>query len=235
FSPNGLVAKPRLIYYPETPVPAKLNPEAFAEGDEVEFRKMNYPAAIAAFRSLSSSSDPGMRATALARLAANYKKNGQPEEALSVYHELEKLGPLPFNDGTPADLFSLQAQCSLLKEMGRESDLLQLAQTLNADFEKGRWILDRGSHGLYFEEARRMFPPHAQPRAPSPESIAFAESVTWLWNEWKESPRDRTLDARWRSLWAGDRSILAVWRVSNGNLTALVANARYVESQWGNA
>jgi hypothetical protein len=87
FSPRGIDAKPRLIYYPETPLPANLRQEAFAEGDELEYRQMNFPAAIAAFRTLSRSRDSGMRAAALARLAANYKKNGQREDALSVYKE----------------------------------------------------------------------------------------------------------------------------------------------------
>jgi len=224
FDRNGVRASPqgRLPYYPVLPVPLK---------SDLEYHREDGADSDELFREYTRSQDLATRAAALIILAASHKRNGRYDDALVVYRDLEKLGPLPLRDGTPADFLARKAQCALLREHGKFSEWLQAASALNTDFENGRWALDRGSYFLYFEDAPRLFPPEAQPRLASLENLALAEGVEQLWAEWQQSRRDRPVEPTWRNAWIADQPILALWRGSGPELAGLVVGPDYLASQ----
>jgi signal transduction histidine kinase len=135
-------------------------------------------------------------------------------------------------DGTPLDLLARERQCDVLGQLGLTAELLQAARALNTDFESGRWLLDRASYELYLEEAPRRFPSEGQPAAPSHDQLALTQDVNELWTRWHSAPPAESHEYEWRSLWIGDRSVMAFERASTNTLKAFVVGHRYVESQW---
>jgi signal transduction histidine kinase len=235
FGPKSVEAYPsgRLLYYPM--VSSFGRDVSFPEGDLLEYQRQDFSGAIALFRQLSQSRDPDVRSAALLRLATNYRNNNQLEDALTIYRELQSLGPIAARDGTPVDFLARQQQCALLAKLGRATEWLQAARALNTDFENGRWVLDHGSYGDYLERAPQLFPADAQPRTPPPEKLALAESVEQLWAEWHGGGQNHLVEPGRRSLWINDRPVLALWKPAGSNLTAIVAGRQFIESQWGSA
>lgn len=237
FSSEGIRVRPngRLLYYPALQSSAKEPPAAtFESGEAFEYLHNDYARAIGAFRELSRSKDPSTRGGALIRLARNLRKSGRAEEALHVYDELERLGPVSVG-GTPADLLAREARCAILAALGGKGDLEREALALNADFERGRWQLDRASYFFHSQEARRWLPPEFQSKSPPANALALAAGVEWLWTEWGQMRRDQRSSSGRHGLWAHDAPVLVVWHASGENLTGLVAGRRYMELQWRNA
>src|SRR5713226_3141100 len=94
FRSQAVDAYPRasLVYYPFLPSAKEPPASVFAAGEALEFQQKDPAKAIAAFRELSRSTDPAIRAGALLRLARNLRKVQQPRAALDVYDELKQLG-----------------------------------------------------------------------------------------------------------------------------------------------
>lgn len=235
FTSGGIEVRPggRLLYYPVVAPSAPEPPaEVFQAGEAFEYRRQDSPSAIAAFRELSRSPDPLIRAGALLRLARNLRKNGQADEAFAVYGQLTRLGPLPVA-GMPADLLARAARCARLQELGQMPELQREAAALSADLEHGRWPLDRAAYLLHTEAARRWASLPPDTTAGRRHSLALAEAVEWLWNQWQQLPRDQP-DRRGRqSLWLPDGPVVVLWHANRDKLTALVAGPRHVESAWG--
>lgn len=234
FGADGVRVHPsgRLLYYPALPSSVKEAPSTtFDSGETFEYRHEDYARAIAAFRELSRSKDLSVRAGALIRLARNLRKSGQAQEALDVYGELDRLGPLAVR-GTPADLLAGEARCETLAALQRQAELQREALALNAEFERGRWQLDQTSYLFHSQEVRRWLPPEFQPKAPPATALALAAGVEWLWTQWRQMRSDQRSSSGRRSIWTDDGPVLVLWHASGENLTALAAGRRYVESQW---
>jgi hypothetical protein len=130
--PNGvlvLYATPRSIearppgsqLYPVLPGGEGEGAAPFAEGEDLEYRRTDPAAAVGAFRLLAKSPDPEVRAGALLRLGRNLRKTGRNQEALQVYGELLRLGPLRVL-GLPSELLAREARCTVLERMGRSQE-----------------------------------------------------------------------------------------------------------------
>lgn len=235
FNSNGIEARPdgRLLYYPALAAPAKEPPgEVFQPGEGFEYRQEDLPRAIAAFRELARSRDSLIRAGALVRLARNLRKNGQADEALAVYDELARLGPVPVA-GVPADLLAREARCTRLSERKQTPQLQREAAALYADLANGRWRLDRASYLFHTEKARRWASMVPDSSAGQRHALALAEGVEWLWAEWQRIRRDGGETRGRQSLSVRDGPVFVLWRASRERMMALVAGPRHVESQWG--
>ena len=77
--------KERVAYLPVVKPVREAPNTTFAPGEELEFRKRDYIAAIKVFRELAKSSDLAVRAGALLRLGRNLRSAGRPQEALATY------------------------------------------------------------------------------------------------------------------------------------------------------
>jgi signal transduction histidine kinase len=233
FRSQAVDAYPRtsLVYYPFLPSAKEPPASVFAAGEALEFQQKDPAKAIAAFRELSRSKDPAIRAGALLRVGRNLRKVQQPRAALDVYDELEQLGATPIG-GLPAGLLARHARCVLLDELKRTTQVKQEAGELYADLHDGRWQIARGAYRFYAQEARRWYSPDAELQARERDALATAAAVELLWEEWQRIHRGEGLSGGHRSLWIFDRPMLLAWRTTSDRLVALVAGSRYLEQHW---
>lgn len=233
FRPQSVDAYPRLglLYYPFLPAAKTPPARTFEAGEVLEFQQKDFARAIVAFRELSRSNDPAIRAGALLRLGRNLRKAQQPKAALDVYGELERMGAVSVA-GLPADLLARHARCVVLDELKRTAEVQREAGTLYADLQQGRWQLTRGAYRFYAQEVRRWHSPDAELQAREQEALATASAVEWLGEEWQRIRRGEGLPAGRRSLWIFDRPVLLVWRSTADRLVARVAGPLYLEQQW---
>ncbi len=112
----------RLLFYPLIPKAEEPAASAFAAGEALEFRRNDPAGAAAAFRALTRSPDPGLRAGAWLRLGRALRKLGRHEEALLAYDEMARLGRTPVL-GLPADLVAQVARGSVLEATGKRDEL----------------------------------------------------------------------------------------------------------------
>ena len=217
FSPGGIETNPpnALLYYPALP-PSKEPPAGvFREAEDAEFRSGEFEKAIVLCRKLAASADPAVRAGALLRLARNLRKSGRPDDALNAYNALARIESASL-EGVPADLAARRARCAVLEQAGRTAELQKEAAALLADLRTGRWRLDRGTYLLYAGKNLE------------PEREAIASAVDWLWEQWKETPREPGR----RALCFDGIPVTVLWQATPERLVALVAGARYQEKNW---
>ena len=243
FRPGAVDAYPnhRLLSYPAVPRPAEPTTDAFAAGEALEFRALDFESAIAEFQRLADSADgpngdaAQMRAGALLRLARNQRKAGHPEAALTTYAALGGIRDVWFG-GQPADLVALRARCDLLAELGRHAQLEREAEALDALLHGGRWQLDRATYLHFALETLRWVADDAASLEdlarlrPGPQSLAVG--VTWLWERWQQDRHSKVdqLGGR-RSMWSYDRSVLMLWRGGPDRFVALVGGPGFLEHQ----
>src|SRR5262249_7724726 len=121
FHEHNVEAQPkgRLAYLPVTPTLREPPPSAFSEGEALQFREHDRPAAIQKFRELARASDPAIRAGALVRLARNLKNTGRTPEALKVYEDLSTIDGVAV-DAAPAGLVARYARCKIFEDAGQQ-------------------------------------------------------------------------------------------------------------------
>jgi signal transduction histidine kinase len=232
-NPQHVDVYPRanLLYYPFLPANREPPESSFASGELFEFQQKDYAKAVTAFRELSQSQDPQIRAGALLRLGRNLRKAKQLDDALLVYAQLAKLTGITVG-GLPAELVARHARCSLLNELRRNPTAQNEAEALYADLHRGKWPLTRGAYGFYSQEVGRWFSPDAGLKAREKERLATAAAVVSLWDEWQRIRRGEGRSSGRSSLWAHDRSVLFLWRSNADRMIGLVAGSRYFEEHW---
>ncbi len=236
FGSAAVDARPadRLSYWPVVPPPVEPPRILWAAGEAFEFRDANPPRAILAFEALARSTDPAVRAGALARLARNLRKLHRHDEALTAYADLAELATATV-DGTPADLLAREARCVVLEAMGRRDELAREARSLDADLSAGRWKLDAVSYEFHVHEVQRWLGGAPLARPSHETAIARAAAVHWLWQQRPAILQDEVAERGRRSLWINGQPILIVWRRAPEKLLALIAGPQYLESQWADA
>jgi signal transduction histidine kinase len=222
----------RLLYYPLLPALSKPDEKVFAAGEAMELQRNDPAGASAVFRELARSTDPGIRAGALLRLARSLRKTGRPDEALAAYGELSALRTATIR-GIPADLLARQARCSLLDEMARVPEMNREARTLYSDLQNGRWMLVRTVYRFHSDEARQRLKPDREleaEQALEEGRLALAEGVETLWDEWQRLRMGEGDPSGRRGLRLGDHFVSLFWRSQPDRMTALVAGPRFVVS-----
>ncbi len=216
-----------ILYYPMVPHAHDASPELFAAAEQFEFRDHNYEGAIAAFRALSASRDPAVKAGAQLRLARNLRKAGHTDAALGVYAELGE------SDATvtavPASLIARHARCALLEGLGRKDQLRAEARELRDCLSGGHWCLDRDTYLYYSSQAMGWSGSNS---ASSQGNMALTRAIQWLWQNWQPSAGAEVDSAGRRSLRFDGTPVAVLWRASGGRLTGLVAGPRYQRQQW---
>lgn len=214
----------RILYYPYISK-GKLPPHGALDAAEaLEFRSQDFGGAADAFRRLSHSSDPVVRAASLLGLARCLRKSGRSQEALAAYDELARLRSLAVED-SPAELVARHARCALLAEL-KDSGLNQNATELYRDLQHRRWILDRASYEFYSGEARAWLPPDAA-IAPSPAALALADAVGEI--ELLGQQQNGQPGQGRKTAWLHNRPVLIVWNNAPEQMTALVAGPAWLE------
>ncbi len=128
-------------------------PPRFAAAETLEFRQRDLTGAIAAYRALAASPDPGLRARALTALARSLRKSGQTSEARDAYLRLGSL-PSAMAGALPAGLVALDGQCDLAAEAGARDDLARCSLEFARALVEGRWLIERSRYRFYSDRAR---------------------------------------------------------------------------------
>jgi len=219
-----------LLYYPESASGREASSSLFAAAERAEFLEKDYGRAIIALRSLTTATDPALRAGAQLRLARNLRKAGQSSAALDIYRELARASEHGVSiSGVPADLVARRASCVLLEELGIWEKLRQEAKNLLDGLIGRQWRLDRASY-LYYRSQVAQWLDSVLPD--DSEQRALADAVIWLWqNRLNLGSIDRRPSGR-RSLSIHDKSVVVLWRLSNNRLEALVVGPGYQQSHW---
>lgn len=214
-------------YYPVIPAGREAPPGTFARAERFEFLDREYQRAIAALRTLTSSTDAAVRAGAQLRLARNLRKAGRPEAALEVFGEMADTTAIV--SGVPAELVARSARCLLLEELGRGEQLRQEARELRESLTSGRWLLERDAYVYYSGQVTRWLASES-PAGDGRE--ALAEAVCWLWEKTRAEDRMESASAGRQSLRFHGAAVTVLWRASDDDVRALVAGARYQQRQW---
>jgi signal transduction histidine kinase len=228
FSLNEIRTWPQhgLLYFPKLPQPPEPSASLFAVADELEFRKQDRPAAIAALRSFANGADPSVRAAALVRIARNQLHGGDHSDALKTYEQLSGLGAVVVG-GMPAAYAASIGKLSVYEQRHDQPSAQATAQELQRDLDSGRWPIQAATYEYLCQETSR-FVVEKEPLV-SP-AAAQAEGVDWLWQQWSEDPAK--FAAGRRSIGGKSGSVVLVWRASRDGLAAFAVDTQYVEKQW---
>lgn len=229
---DGVEAFPkgRLPFYPARPSPAAHARDVFAHAESLEFLHEDRGQATVTLRGLARSSDPGVRAGALARLGRIHRKDGRFRDALAAYDDLARLG-LANVEGLPADLVARHARLAVLEALGERERAEREASALFGDLQGGRWTLLRAEYGFYTTEAQRRLTAPAQAEEDR-AAIALAWAVDWLWGSWRSAVEGQKIADGQRLVWCGDTPVLVLWRATAERMTGLAIGPGDVRARW---
>ena len=228
FQPRSIRSWPDngLVYSPLVGEIREASDALFAVADELEFQKRNYSGALATLREPAASSDPKIRAAALARIARNYRKSGKPRESLKASGQLAELGSAEVA-GMPAALAGGLASVYVFEQQKDQDSLRKAARTLDRDLNSGRWKISPATYTSLSTETRRVLgdtDEYARSRA------VLAEGVEWLWERWTRD--GETLAAGRQSLIMTSGPVLLLWKTSGNVAAGFAAGKDYLESDW---
>ena len=176
-SPGGIDGYPpgRLLYYPFLLAAPEPPADTFAQAAALEFRRRDPAGAAAAYRKLTGSPEPAVRAAALLGVARTLRKARDLTGALAAYDDLARLGAVPVS-GLPADLLARQERCALLAEVepaarlasGGRVPLLRSAGRSLATEARGLSVLRAGGTREARVGRRCRGPGRSRPRAAGP-------------------------------------------------------------------
>jgi len=215
----------RLLYFPDLPSSSEPPASLFTTADKLEFQKQDYLGAIAALRQRAASSDPGVRAAALARIARNYRNTAKFRESRQYYQQLASLGAIRVA-GMPAALAGALGEMAVFERQNDALSLRARAAALANDLHSGRWPILPATYRYIMEEAARWAPEAS--REP-PEAVTLTEAAQRLWELWRKGAAQSAGRA---SVETSAGSVLAVWRSSGSALAAFVGGPEFVEKQW---
>lgn len=224
----------QLPFYPVRHTGSSAAAAVLERADMLEFRARDEAAAIALLQPLATTSDAGMRGEALLRLGRLQRKRGQVAAALDAFERLSALDDV-LVQGEPAGLVAAQGRALALAAAGRRDEVTRVAAGLLRDLDQGRWWLGRAEYLFAREQASGWLGASATSAdaASLPgESIAVATALEAVWTAWRQG--DASVEsARGRfTRWAKDRSVLAITRNTNDQLTVMLVGPRELERRW---
>ena len=230
FGPGVVDATPpnRLLYYPlAAPSPAPPT-QPFVRGEALEFGRRDADAAAAAFRQLTDSRDPAIRAGALLRLARTLRTSGRQDEALAVYEQMALLGTAPVSAG-PAELVARRARSELLLALGRRDEAETEATALLADLRGRRWRLDRSTFEFHAQDLSSRL---GKPDRNAADALALSAAVSILWERYRGLGAGDQVSQGQESVWIDGRPVLLLWKGTSASMNGLAAGRGCLESLW---
>jgi hypothetical protein len=115
---SGITVRPEggLLYYPVAALNSEAPPQAFAEGERLEFARRDLRGAARFYSRAAADGNAALRAGALTRLARVRRKLHEPEAALQAYTQLAEVRRVSVH-GIPAGLISREGRASVLEEV----------------------------------------------------------------------------------------------------------------------
>jgi signal transduction histidine kinase len=227
-SASGVQVDPpdRVLWVP-APIPMQAVPgQPFAKAEALEYRGATAQARLR-YEDLVRSSQPGVRAGALLRLARVARQEERWQDALRAYRDLAEIRGMAF-DGMPADLLARRAACSVLEESGSRQELTREAAALESEFVAGRWILDPSSWELAATQIGQW---SGRALSLSAERGAFSQAAQWLWDDWQRRD-DHSLTQQNRRIVVGDQVPITLLRRTAGGEGVAVGLAPPILRSW---
>lgn len=196
----------KLIYSPFASAQPEASASIFADGEDLEFAQKEPRKALDFYKKLTDSPDASVRAGALLRAARVLRNLGQIESSRVLYQRLAKIKTANVA-GAPADLVGLQALC----EIGPAGLPNPSCHTISDGLHQGQWQLTQGQFEFYSSQS------HADP--PKPESLAFAQAASRIWDERARNPNQRGQE----TVWIGDHPYFLLWRGTPDHRAVLIA------------
>jgi signal transduction histidine kinase len=171
-----------------------------------------------------------VRAEALLGLARAQASLGRADDALAAFAAVRD--PDVLLDGRPAELLARLSRCTLLKELGRQAQLIEDARQLSRDLHGGRWPLTRAAYLHYAGEVRHLSEAGAAVETgPDPRAVTLAESVQRLWEEWQDARTAAGPTAGRTTRVVNTRTVFQIWRGTPDRFIALVGGTRFLEDR----
>jgi signal transduction histidine kinase len=143
-----------LLYRLTVSPPAEAPPEAFSDGESLEFREGGLAAAIAVYRKQAQSAPPRLQAGALFHLGRALRKAGLVDQPLNVYAALARMETAAAG-GWPAPVAATWSRCNLFESAKRASELRQEGIRLRQLLLDGRYPLSRSAYEMFADDASR--------------------------------------------------------------------------------
>ncbi|MCZ6485487.1 MAG: HAMP domain-containing sensor histidine kinase [Acidobacteria bacterium] len=227
----------RLPYFP--PHPSSQNGDVpgvtletetgFALAEKVEFQDREYLRAAAAFRQLTTSRNPAVRASALLGMGRNQRKAEEFEAALETYQELAGMGSV-LVDGLPAELVARHSRCTLFQRLGQQEALEREARDLRVGLAEGRWPLSQAAYRFYADEAAEWS--GGIQLVPSAIDHALVEGVAVLSEEWQRQRGGRPTPEGRQIVFAEAASALLLWRQTRSYTIGFVLGQDFLAKNW---
>jgi signal transduction histidine kinase len=198
--------------------------------DSLEFRQKDFQRAINELRHISTvDSDPQVRAMALNRLARNYLKANDVDNALKTLQELIVLGDTPV-ESVPASLLGRYSRCVLLRETNRNSE--KETRLLHDDLQKGCWRIDRATY-LFYDRQLKDWLGSTSGESPSSPAIplVLASAANELWSDWQRNLQTGEFDRGYRTVETGRVPILTLLTGSSELTLGIIAGAGHIH-EW---
>ena len=226
----------RLPYFPPHPssqdgdVPdVTLGAEAgFALAEKVEFQDREYLRAAAAFRKLTTSRNPAVRASALLGMGRSQRKAEELEAALLTFEELAGMGSV-LVDSLPAELVARHSRCTLFQRLGQQEALEREARELRVGLAEGRWPLSQAAYRFYADEAAEWS--GGIQLVPSAGDHALIAGVAVLGQEWQQRGGRPTPEGR-QIVFAEAASALLLWRQTRSYTIGFVLGQDFLAKSW---
>jgi signal transduction histidine kinase len=220
--PGGITARPpgSLLYYPVAP-PGSVPSANFAAAEKLEHAVGDLAGAAREYFQLADTSDPAVRAGALARAARVRRKQGDLEGALQAYDRLERIADVDV-DGLPAALVARVGRASIFASGRRANDLHREAAALDRDLATGRWPLLQAEYEFYSTQAAEWL---GAKSARDAGAVARAEAAGWLWRN-----RDALASTSRHDTLLSDGPALVVWQRNGDRFDAIVAGPTYLST-----
>ena len=157
----------RVAYEPGGLTPDAIDESPIAEAEQQEEVLGNPAAAIPLYQDATASEDAGLRAAALLRLGASYRKTGRLSEARQTYRELSGMTGQRIG-GVETELIARFELCL----MGAED-----RARLYHDLVAGRWRLDKARYLFYSETARAWANEADDSRRTEQDKLALSATI----------------------------------------------------------
>jgi signal transduction histidine kinase len=210
-----------LLYYPVRTRTATATPEAFAEGERLEFSRGDLRAAVAFYRALTSRGDAAVRAGALARLARVRRKLGDANGALEAYDALAAVGDATI-DELPADLFARVGRASVFADANRHAELLREATALQRELAAGGWRLLDAEYDFYSGQASAWL---GNKRVDDLDARVRSEAAAWLWANRESIPA-----AEHRSVTLPSGPAFVTWQIVGDRVVAAIGGPAFLSA-----
>jgi len=212
-----------LIYNESVPPLPEAPPDAFREGEALEFQGGNAAPPTEIYRRHASSPDSAIRAGALYRLGRTAAKAGRVQEALQAFSELSRMESSAAA-GWPAPIAGIWSRCRIFSTTGQSQKLREEALKLREMLLSGRYPITRASYLAFAEDAARW---SGTPRPAGLELLTDTViSVAAGVQKGALAPSGRAL------LSNTTEPVTAVWERGSESVAVFAARRAYVEREW---